>query len=536
MGAALQQKRPRGGWQPLGFFSRKLSAAEEKYSTFDRELLACVAALRHFRFVLEGRSFHIETDHKPLTFALHRISDPWSARQQRHLAYVAEFTADLRHVAGVKNVVADTLSRPAAAVTAASPTEPVQWRMLAEAQATCQVTQKLAKSSTLQVVVVHVEGAAVWCEQSTGVLRPIVPAEHRRSVFNSIHNIAHPGTRATCRMVSARFVWPGQAADVKEWCRQCTNCGRAKAGQGEKTEIQKINIPATRFSHVHVDLVGPWPPSSAGHTHILTVIDRSTRWPEACPLGETTAEAVLDAFIDTWVARFGMPARVTTDRGPQFSSATWRTWCKKNGVQHVMTTAYHPQANGMVERLHRQIKDALRVREGSRAWKNHLPWVMLGIRAAPKEESNISAAEAALGHHLTVPGEFLPPPEQPLLEPLERPGVIPATRREYNAKQTRRCVSLENASWVYVRRGAPGGPLADKNGGPYEVLKRGPKTFVLRMGDREEILSRDRLAAYTAEEPPKEAAPPPRRGRPPGTGGSSGQLPRTTPDGPGGAL
>ena len=71
IGAALQQRSPGGEWQPLSFFSRKLTDTT-RYSTFDRELLAVVAALRHFRFLLEGRSFHVLTDHKPLVFALHR--------------------------------------------------------------------------------------------------------------------------------------------------------------------------------------------------------------------------------------------------------------------------------------------------------------------------------------------------------------------------------------------------------------------------------------------------------------------------------
>jgi len=99
MGAALQQ-RTRAGWRPLAFYSKKLSLTEIRYSTFDRELLAVYSALCHFRFLLEGRTFHILTDHKPLVTALHRLSPPWSARQQRHLAYVSEFTSDIRHTPG----------------------------------------------------------------------------------------------------------------------------------------------------------------------------------------------------------------------------------------------------------------------------------------------------------------------------------------------------------------------------------------------------------------------------------------------------
>ena len=111
VGAALQQEMS-GSLQPLGFFSRKLNTAEQKYSAFDRELLAVYAAIRHFRWALEGRRFYVLSDHKPHTLALHRQSDAWSARQQRHLSYVAEYTSDIRHVPGKENVVADCLSRP----------------------------------------------------------------------------------------------------------------------------------------------------------------------------------------------------------------------------------------------------------------------------------------------------------------------------------------------------------------------------------------------------------------------------------------
>jgi RNase H-like domain found in reverse transcriptase/Reverse transcriptase (RNA-dependent DNA polymerase) len=108
--AVLQQRRRGRGWEPLGFFSRKLTTAESQYSTFDRELLAVYAALLHFQFLLEGQKFVIFTDHRPLVGAIGRLSDPKSDRQRRHLFFIA---ADIRHIAGETNIVAGTLSRPA---------------------------------------------------------------------------------------------------------------------------------------------------------------------------------------------------------------------------------------------------------------------------------------------------------------------------------------------------------------------------------------------------------------------------------------
>ena len=110
IGAVLEQKI-KGNWQPLAFLSKKLKTAEQKYSTYDRELLAIYLGIKHFKYFLEGREFCIFTDHKPLTFSQAKISEPGPARQQRQLSFIAEFSSDIRHVAGKNNVVADALSR-----------------------------------------------------------------------------------------------------------------------------------------------------------------------------------------------------------------------------------------------------------------------------------------------------------------------------------------------------------------------------------------------------------------------------------------
>ena len=108
---AVLQQYVRNTWVPLAFFSRKLKPPERKYSAFDRELLALYLGIRHFRYFLEGRPFTAFTDHKPLTFCMTKISDPWSNRQQRQLSYISEFTTDLQHLHGRDNVVSDALSR-----------------------------------------------------------------------------------------------------------------------------------------------------------------------------------------------------------------------------------------------------------------------------------------------------------------------------------------------------------------------------------------------------------------------------------------
>jgi hypothetical protein len=173
------------------------------------------------------------------------------------------------------------------------------------------------------------------------------------------------------------------------------------------TQVQPIEIPAKRFSHVHIDLVGPLPISSGGHSHLLTMVDRSTRWAEAIPLISTSTASCADAFLSGWVSRFGLPSILTSDRGVQFSSEVWSQLCTSLGISHRLTTAYHPQANGLVERFHRQLKEALRARLDNQDWMSQLPWVLLGLRAAPKEDSALSSAELVYGEPLVLPGQFV---------------------------------------------------------------------------------------------------------------------------------
>jgi hypothetical protein len=162
------------------------------------------------------------------------------------------------------------------------------------------------------------------------------------------------------------------AADITAGCRECQGCNRGKVTTQPAAPAQPIPIPCCRFTHVHVDLVGPLPVSSGGFNHIFTMIDRSTRWLEAVPLKDTSATSCADTFVATWVARFGVPECITSDRGPQFTSAVWFALCSRLGISRSLTTAFHPWSNGMVERAHRQLKDALRARAAGHDWPSHL--------------------------------------------------------------------------------------------------------------------------------------------------------------------
>uniref|UniRef100_A0A3Q2WY89 Gypsy retrotransposon integrase-like protein 1 n=1 Tax=Haplochromis burtoni TaxID=8153 RepID=A0A3Q2WY89_HAPBU len=339
VGAVLEQ-RISGVWQPLAFFSRTLRDSERNYSVFDRELLALHLATRHFRFFLEGRHFTAYVDHKPLTFAMSKVSDPWSARHQRQLAAISEFTTDIRHVAGKSNHVADCLSRALVSPVFLG----IDYSAMAADQSGDPDILALKSIQTgliLEDRPVQDGGPLLVCDVSTGRPRPVVPASWRRQVFDSVHALSHPGVRASVKLVSSKFVWQCLRKSVKEWASACIPCQRAKVHKHTKVPLEPFFIPGKRFDHVHVDLVGPLP-QSQGFTHLLTVVDRTT-----------TAAVVAKAFLSSWVSRFGPPADITSDRGPQFISELWSAMADGLGAKVHRTTAYNLMGcvNGSTGRL-----------------------------------------------------------------------------------------------------------------------------------------------------------------------------------------
>ena len=258
IGAVLQQYLV-GQWCPLSYFSRKLSPTEQRYSTFNRELLAVYCAIHHFRHYLEAREFHVLTDHKPLTHSLKCKPDRHSPRQVRHLDFISQFTTDIRHVTGTGNLVADALSCcEVDAFQLDSPPPSVDFQALEKAQPDVTSLHPLqSANSALQFTRVTLPMCTdiLLCEMSTGSPQPYVPEHFCCIMFNSLHFLSHPGVRATQRLVISCFFWPGMNADVRQWARSCLQCQRAKVYRHTVTPLGTFNSPETLQHKTQVDVV-----------------------------------------------------------------------------------------------------------------------------------------------------------------------------------------------------------------------------------------------------------------------------------------
>ena len=520
MGAVLQQ-RTQDSWRPLAFFSKKMSTAQQKYSAYDRELLAIYEAVKHFRHMLEARHFMIFTDHKPLTYAFTQRRDKCSPRQFNHLDFISQFTTDIRHISGQDNVVADALSRVDALCTPVSP------EALAEAQDTdAELNTLLQGATALRLEKIQIPGSDVslHCDTTTARPRPYVPATLRRQVFDSLHGLGHVGTRATAKLISQRFVWPGVQKDCRTWARACQSCQRSKVSRHTTTPLGDFAVPTSRFQHLHIDIVGPLP-TSDGFRYCLTAVDRFTRWPEAVPLQDITAETVARALLSGWITRYGCPHTITTDQGRQFESQLFHSLANMCGIHLSRTTAFHPAANGLVERMHRTLKAAIMCRAQER-WTEALPLVLLGMRTSFKEDLQASVAELVYGEPLRVPGELLaasPTTRDPselitqLRRHFEQLRPVPAARHASPAVFVHK--DLADSTHVFLRQDAVRRPLDPPYSGPYKVLARTKKTLRIAINGRPVTVSTDRVKpAYimvetdgrtmTARAPPEQTSQP----------------------------
>ncbi|GBM98157.1 hypothetical protein AVEN_59787-1 [Araneus ventricosus] len=129
------------------------------------------------------------------------------------------------------------------------------------------------------------------CVVSTGSSRPFVPESFLR--HNFIHNISHPAIAATTKLIGARYVWPNVKRNIKEWIRCCEPCQRSKVQRHTKAPLATFSLPDARFQQIHIDIVGPLPPSD-GCIYLLTMIDRFSRWSEAIPIGGMQTKTIFE--------------------------------------------------------------------------------------------------------------------------------------------------------------------------------------------------------------------------------------------------
>lgn len=491
IGACLNQIDD-GVSKPVAFYSRKLSDTEVKYSTFERELLAVFSATKKWKTIIDGIHTTVFTDHKPLVGAFYGDKARTSDKQQRQLSFVSEFVMDLVHIAGKDNVVADALSR-ISSISVDTDSTPLDLASIAKIQ-----HRNPDRYKDFPEFDIGLPQTKLFCDASQPNPRPVVPPELRRPVFNALHNLCHPGIKASFRLVNTRYFWKDMKKDIKEWCEECLDCQQSKIGQHCKKQIKQLPCPSQRFANVHMDIVGPLEQPTTDNPlkprYLLTIIDSHTRWLEAVPLVDITAQTVCQGFLLNWISRFGPPLHLTTDRGSQFCSEITARLNTLLGIHHIRTTAHNPRANGMVERSHRTLKTALKAR--GRNWLDQLPIVLLGLHMRPDEDGT-SAFSRVTGEQPLIPS--IVPSNFDLTQLSIALHKLPFDCNPTRPKNIKEHIpdKLKVCSHVWLRLDRVRKPLEAPYQGPYEVTHRTDDTFTIIIRGKNCVVSIDRLKPAT---------------------------------------
>ena len=241
-------------------------------------------------------------------------------------------------------------------------------------------------------------------EQSTGI-----------SLLSDIHE-GVCGNHASYRSLVGKafrqgFYWPTALQDAAELVQKCESCqffGKQTSRPAQALQTIPLSWP---FSVWGLDILGPFPRAQGGYRFLFVAIDTCTKWIEAEPVENITAEAA-KKFIRSIVVHFGVPNRVITDNGSQFKSNAFQTLCEDLGIKLCFASVAHPQSNGQVERANGLVLKGIKTRvfdrleSYSRRWVKELPSVLWALRTTPSRATGETPFFLVYGAEAVLPTEL----------------------------------------------------------------------------------------------------------------------------------
>ena len=218
-----------------------------------------------------------------------------------------------------------------------------------------------------------------------------VPQSFRQQCLKAAHtSFGHQGRNRMVALLKPYFYWPCMGKDCVQYVKSCHKCQEMDKTIPRPPTMTERQVVTRPFSNVSVDVVGPFPTARGGFRFMLTCIDSASRWPEAFPVRKVTARTVIGC-LTTVFTRWGFPEKLTSDNGSQFTSKVFAKWLREKGIAHARATPYHPQGNGIVERLHRTLNSVIaKTIQCKGDWAAVLPMALFFLRCTPSTSTGIS--------------------------------------------------------------------------------------------------------------------------------------------------
>lgn len=457
LAAILMQKGKSGKLQPISFYSRQTNKCEEKYHSYELEVLAVVEALKRYRVYLLGKKFKVVSDCSAIRTCaskkdiLPRIARWWLLLQ--------EFDFEIVHRPGTKMAHVDALSR--------NPVTDKQeellnnfifhiqnenWALagqlsdvklnhihsiLQKPSVTDQYESKIHKEYKLKDDKIYkiINNKEVW----------VVPRNMRREIVSICHdNNGHFSLDKTLSKLQESYWFENMRNYVMRYIAACIPCLYNKKPKG-KVEgfmhpIDKIPIP---FHTIHIDHVGPLTRSTGGKKHILVLIDAFTKFIFLCPTRNTSTAPVIK-FLTSIFSTYGTPTRLISDRGTAFTSRSFQNFCKNLNIKHIQIAVGTPRANGELERYNATTLDALRTTiNKEKEWEKRLPEIQFALNNSVNATTGKTPSELLMGYRPRNPAEAIInveiQPNRPIVNSLKelREEVYQQIKRKQNNQKKR---------------------------------------------------------------------------------------------------
>ncbi|EIE79421.1 hypothetical protein RO3G_04126 [Rhizopus delemar RA 99-880] len=321
----------------IGFMARSLSTSEKNYSTTKRELLAVIFALKKFHPFLWGNPFTLYTDHKALTY-LH-TQPVANAMMINWLDTILDYNFKIIHRPGIQNILPDALSR------------------LFEPEKTLEGDNKTIKTIVTSQIINSNGSILTSRTMMPADLMTPVP-EDRQKLLMDTHLEGHRGAQAIVTALHSDGIhWTKLKEDALEIIRSCPDCQKFNIAKHGYNPLTSIYADAP-WDHICIDTAGPFPTSVQGNQYILLVVDVFTRYCVLKALPDKSSLTIALA-LRSILSLFGRPKIIQSDNGTEYVNEIVRLYVESSGIDHRLISAYHPRANGIVERWVGKAKNIL---------------------------------------------------------------------------------------------------------------------------------------------------------------------------------
>ena len=411
----------------LAYASRLLSKPEVNYSVSEKECLALVWSIKKFRKFIWGQKVKVVTDHHSLCWLLKKRD--LSGRLARWSLQLQDLEIEIVYRSGRLHTDADSLSRaptgspddeeeiPLLAAIPAIPGKPIDitldqrqsawWEKIIRGLGEAAPSKRMRKLFQPY----ELRGGALYhrrVRHGDITYQLCLPESLVDQVLLACHDdvtAGHPGVTRTTNKIQQRYYWPRMKPQIIRFVLSCIDCQTKKRSREAPTGLLRPIQARRPFEKVVIDLIGPSPLTSSGNRHAIVAVDYLTKWAICKAVPAASSKEVVDFFVRNVVLQHGAPVFLISDRGKCLTASFAEELFRALQTNHLVTAAYHPQCNGLVERYNHTFAEMLSMYVNSyhNDWDGLIDFVTFAYNTSRQETTGVSPFLLLYGREAVLP-------------------------------------------------------------------------------------------------------------------------------------